>query len=224
MNFPDGAAHEFRSRDLFRGAKYVFAQVVGVNVTGNKINRNIIFHGVSNEAIDPSGLRRRRPTDAQPAIDLFQSPCSGIVKLKIGLVLGRSRPEIKVGFVPDLEIPLGNLINAVAFDQVAREMGDEVVPFVPIFWRRNVWLVPERMKGRLRGKLPGHEAQFYKWTNMICQQAIIDLIDVRKIVDGLSFRILVVQADLIMENRMKSYIFEAGHFLDFAPITPIAVG
>ena len=64
MHFPHSAAHEIRSRDLFVRAEYVFAQVVGVNVTGNKIDGNIIFHGVANEAIDPGGLRGRRPADA----------------------------------------------------------------------------------------------------------------------------------------------------------------
>src|ERR1700674_3634275 len=100
-------------------------------------------------------------------------------------------------------------------------MGNEIVPFVPIFWRRNVWLIPERVQGRFRGKLLGHEAQFYKWSNMIFQQPVVDLIDVRKIIDGLSFRILVVQTDFIMENRMKSYIFESRCILHFAKVTPI---
>ena len=58
---------------------------------------------------------------------------------------------------------------------------------------------------------------------MICQQAVINLIDVGKIVNGLSFRILIVQPDFIMENRMKSNIFEAGRVFDFAKVAAIAV-
>src|SRR5450759_1251993 len=102
-------------------------------------------------------------------------------------------------------------------------MGNEVVPFAPIFWRRNVRLIPERVQDRFRGKLPGHEAQFHKWTNMIFQQTVIDLIDVRKIINGLSFGILVVQADFIMENRMKSHISESRSVLDLAEVAAITV-
>src|SRR6266853_497624 len=102
-------------------------------------------------------------------------------------------------------------------------MGNEVVPFVPIFWRRNVRFIPERVQGRFHGELPGHEAQFYKWTNTIFQEAVVDLIDVRKIINGLSLRILVVQSDLIVENRMKSDISESRCILYLAEITAITV-
>ena len=81
-------------------------------------------------------------------------------------------------------------------------------------------LRPERLKNGLRGKLHGHEAQLYKRANMIFQQAVINLIDVGKIIDGISLRILIVHSDFIMKNRMKPNISESRGVLDLAEIQP----
>src|SRR5260370_1863638 len=102
-------------------------------------------------------------------------------------------------------------------------MRDKVVPLVPILWRRNDRLVPERMNDGLRGKFPRHEAQFDEGADMIFQQAIIDLIDVREIIDGFSGGIFIVHAGLVVENRVKTDVFESGHLLDLAEVPAIAI-
>jgi hypothetical protein len=79
------------------------------------------------------------------------------------------------------------------------------------------------MFARLRGKFPGHEADLYEWANVIFQQAIINLIDVREIVDGFSRGIFIVQANFIMQDRVKSDVLESGRRLDLAKVMTIAL-
>jgi len=74
----------------------------------------------------------------------------------------------------------------------------------------------------LRGKLARHEAELHKRANVIFQQAIIDLIDVGKIIDCFSPGTLVVQADFIMEDGMKPDVGKPRCVLDFTQVVAIA--
>ena len=106
----------------FVGAENVFRRVVAVNVGGDEVDGNMIFDAVADETVDPSGLRRRWPADAQPRAHGLQGARSGVVERVIGLLLRVTRPEIEVGLVPNFEIPLRDFVDAVAIDQVLGEM------------------------------------------------------------------------------------------------------
>src|SRR6202140_3556004 len=105
-----------------------------------------------------------------------------------------------------------------------RECFDELVPFLPIFWRRDILFVPERMQGiGIGGELLGHEAQFDEGAYFVLEQSVVDLIDVGEIVDRFAGGVLVVNADLVMENGVEADVLETGDALGFAQIVAIAV-
>ena len=58
-----------------------------------------------------------------------------VVKLPVEAEIVRiAAPKIQIGFIPDLEIPLANFVNSVAFDQVFGELRDQRIPPIPVFW------------------------------------------------------------------------------------------
>jgi len=75
----------------------------------------------------------------------------------------------------------------------------------------------------VRGELLGHEAKLDEWTNVILQQAVVDLIDVRVVVDGAPFFVFVIEAGFIMENGVEADVFEPGDALRFAEVIAVAV-
>ena len=44
----------------------------------------------------------------------------------------------------------------------------------------------------------------------MCQQSIVDLIDIREVVDRIALRVFVVDAVLIIKDRVEAYIAKAG--------------
>ncbi len=92
---------------------------------------------VANEAVHPGGLRGRWSANAQPRIDSFYRAGRVVVELVVRLLFRIARPEIKVGLVPDFEIPLRDFVDAVAINEMLGEMGNQIAPFVPIFRRGN---------------------------------------------------------------------------------------
>ena len=69
-------------------------------------------------------------------------------------------------------------------------------------------LIPERLVVQFCGELLGHEAEFHERAHVILQQAVIDLIDVGKIVDRFSVGIFIVQTDFVVEDGMKPNVCE----------------
>ena len=51
---------------------------------------------------------------------------------------------------------------------------------------------------------------------MILEQAVVDLVDVGKIVNGLTACVFVVHADFVVEDRVKANVFEIGCGLHLA--------
>src|ERR1700740_2481988 len=95
------------------------------------------------KSIDPCGLRRCRPADTKPHADIFERPSGMVVQCPVGGLPGLTAPEIKVGLVPNFEIPLADFLDAVALDQMFRQLRDQIIPFTPILWRRDVRFVPK---------------------------------------------------------------------------------
>src|SRR5579862_969889 len=94
--------------------------------------------------------------------------------------------------------------------------GDQIVPLSPIFWRCNIWFVPESVWTVFCRQFIGHEAQFDKRLHTICQQPVVDLIDVRKIVDWPSLAVFVVESEFVVKNRMEAHEFKASSLLYIA--------
>src|SRR4029077_3914922 len=68
-----------------------------------------------------------------------------------------------------------------------------------------------------------HEAHLDKRLHTIGQQAIVNLVDVREVIDGPPLAVFVVDADFIVKNGMKSRILEVCDLLYFTQVAAIAV-
>ena len=101
------------------------------------------------------------------------------------------------------------------------EARDEVAPFSPVFGRRNNRVIPERMQYRLGGKLLRHEAEFHKGVDPALYQSVVNLIDIRKVVNRSAVGVFAVDADLIMKNRVEADIFEPSNLFNVVQITAI---
>jgi hypothetical protein len=62
----------------------------------------------------------------------------------------------------------------------------------------------------------GHETNFNKGPHSVLQQAVVDLIDIGKVIDGMTLFVFVVNADFVMQDVMKAHITKLSDFLDFA--------
>ena len=111
------------------------------------------------ETVHPGRLRGGGPAHAQPGTHALDGAGGAVVELVVGGLFRIAGPEIDVGLVPDLEVPLRDFVDAVAFDEMPRECFDELLPLVPVFRRSDVLLVPERMQRVwVGGKFLGREA------------------------------------------------------------------
>ncbi len=107
---------------------------------------------------------------------------------------------------------------------MAGEILDELFPLAPVFGRRDILLVPERMNRlRVKGELLGHEAELDKRTNLIREQAIVDQVGVRVVVDGAAVFVFVVEAVFIVEDRMEADVFELGDPFGLTQVVAVAV-
>src|SRR6185369_7292628 len=191
---------------------------------GDEIDWDALALAMREKAIGPGRLRGCRTSDTQPWADALDRLRGLIVKLVIGFFLWIADPEIEVGLIPHFEIPLRDFFKAVALHQMAREGFDHLAPAIPNLRRRHVLLVPEGVQSfRVGRELLGHEAHFHEGAHLIFQEAIVDLIDVREVVDGISSGIFVVHSDFILKNRVEPDEFEIGDAFGFAEIVTIAL-
>src|SRR5271168_636179 len=107
---------------------------------------------------------------------------------------------------------------------MACEIFDELFPLVPIFRRGDVLFVPEGMDGvGIGGELFGHEAELDEGADFVFEEAVVDLVDVGEIVDGLAGLVFVVEAEFVVEDSVEADVVEAGDALGFAEVAAIAV-
>ena len=90
------------------------------------------------KAIGPGGLRGRRSAYAESGVDCLDRARRVVVELEVGGLLGIAAPEIDVGLVPDFEVPLRDFVDTVAFDEMLRELRDQVVPLRVVLGRSDV--------------------------------------------------------------------------------------
>jgi hypothetical protein len=85
-------------------------------------------------------------------------------------------------------------------------------------------LVPEGVKRiGIEGQLLWHEADLYHRANAELQQPIVDLIDIRKIVDRVAVLILVIDPNFVMQDGMKAHVLEICYLLYRAQVVAIAL-
>jgi len=146
-----------------------------------------------------------------------------IVEFPISDLFGVAAPEIEIRLVPDFKIPAADLVDAVTGNEMPREFDDEPVPFAPIFGRRDVRFVPEWMGHIPGGEFFGHETQLHERPHAVGQQAVVNLVHIRKIINRLALVILIVNADFVVENGVEPDVIESGNRFDFAQVPPVIV-
>ena len=186
--------------------------------------RGRLFLRVGEKFIGPRSLRGGRTADAEAWADALHGFGGFVVKMEIGFVFRIADPEIDVRLVPDFEIPFRNFLDAVAVDEMFGECFDHRAPLVPILRRRDILLVPEGVEGiGIGGQLFGHEAELDERADFVGEDAVVDLIDVGKIVDGVAAGVFVVEADFVLEDSVETDVVEIGDAFDFAEIVAIVV-
>ena len=146
-----------------------------------------------------------------------------VIEIPVGRLSRIATPKVQVRFVPDFEIPLADFRNAVAVDQVFCKRRDQVVPPHPIFWGSDVGLVPEGMRHVPGGQFLRHEAQLYEGTHPVGQQAVINLIQVRKVVERLALLVFIIDTNFVVKDGVEAHILKAGDLFDFPQVLTIAV-
>ena len=106
VNLRDRAADHAIAGNLLAGAEDVFGGVVGVDVSGDEVDRDIVLLTVLEEGGDPGGLRGGWASDGDPGAYFLDGADSVVVKLEVSWLRGFAGPEIKIRFVPDFEAPL----------------------------------------------------------------------------------------------------------------------
>ena len=137
--------------------------------------------------------------------------------------LGFSRPEVNIGFVPILEIPLRNFLRTVTLDEVLGEVTDQVITFRVVFWRKDILFVPERMDGLPRRQLARHETDLDERPHSVFEQPVVNLADIRKVVNRIAVFSFIVNAQFVMKDGVEADILEVGRLLHLAKIAAIAV-
>ena len=85
---------------------------------GDEIDRDLILDTMANETINPRSLSCRWTTDPKARAHIFQRNGSDIIQMVVSGFFGISGPEVYIGFVPQLEIPLGDFVDPVTIDQM----------------------------------------------------------------------------------------------------------
>src|SRR6202012_1397469 len=84
--------------------------------------------------------------------------------------------------------------------------------------------VPEGMKRvGVEGQLLGHEADFDEGTDAVLQQAIVNLVDVSEVVDGVAVLVEVVDAHLVVKDCVEAHVLEVRDLPDGAHVIAIAL-
>src|SRR5690349_9319562 len=99
----------------------------------------------------------------------------------------------------------------------------EVIPLRPIFWRSYVGLVPKGMNGIRHCQFSRHEAQLNERFYAVREQAVINLVHIRKVIDGVLLAVFIVQANFVVKNGMKTDIHEVGDLFDLTQVLAIAL-
>ena len=102
-----------------------------------------------------------------------------------------------------------------------RERFNQCSPAGVVLRRRDILFVPKRVQVIGGRELLGHEAQLDKRAHVVLKQAIVNLVNVRKVVNRMAGGVLVVQADFVVENRVETNVIEIGDGLHLAQIVTV---
>src|SRR5207248_363448 len=165
----------------------------------------------------------RGTPDAQTRIHRLECARGVVVERPVRGLSRLAPPEIQIWLVPHLEVPAAHLADSVALDEVAREGADQRIPSPVVLRRRDHRSVPEALPDVRAGELPRHETELYERAHAVGEKAVVYLIDVGEVVDGLTLGILRVHADLVVEDGVKTHVSDRRHGAHGAQVLAIAL-
>src|ERR1700690_2861669 len=183
MNSIHRTADHLIAWNILVGSEDILRKVVAIDMSREEVDRNMVLGTMFDKGVRPCSLCRGRTSHSKLWIHFLDGDGSVVVKLPIACLPGHPGPKIQIGFVPYLEVPLCNFIDAIAIDEVPGKYRHEAVPLTPILRWRHVRFVPKAMQGILSSQLLWHEAQLNKRPHTVGQQAVIDLIHIGEIVN-----------------------------------------
>src|SRR6185437_5478716 len=219
----NGALAVFRGDDLI-GSQEAFHGLVGISMSGDEIDGDVIFGAEVEEFRDPRGSGSGWASYSEAWADGLQVARGVGVEVEVRFLAGNAAPEVDVGFVPDFEVPLGDFLDAVAVDEMLRESLHQLIPLLHALGGRDVLLVPEGVEVvGIEGKLFGHEADFDHGADAVLEKAIVDLIDNVEIEDRLAAGVFVIDAELIVKTGVEAHVPEIGDGLYSAEVVAVTL-
>ena len=98
------------------------------------------------------------------------------------------------------------------------------IPVFETFRWRHIRLVPEGVERvGIKGQLLRHEADLHDRADAVLQQAVVDLIDIGKVIDRVAVLVLVIDSDLVMQDGVKTHILEFCYLLYRAKVVAVAI-
>src|SRR2546421_1047213 len=182
---------------------YVQRQVA-VGVGRDEVQGKLLPANEVQEVDDPFCCRAGGTSHEKALIDRLDGTGSNLVESEI-FFLGAGPEYFEVGFVPDLEAPLTDLLDAVAFHQVRGEMMVQFSPAIPVAWRRDDASVCEDGGFGVGCQVVRHEREFYDGPQTYVQQPVIDAVNAGEIVLSNSVD-LAIHMLRIIQDGMSTYV------------------
>src|SRR5271166_3597015 len=198
---------------MFLFSENILRDVIRIDVRGHEVDGHILFHTMLNETIDPSSLRGGRSPHPEARADLLEGSCRDVIKSVIGFLLRLPSPKIEVGFVPNLEVPIGHILYAISLYEVLGEPKNQLIPLMRIARWRHIWVVPELVRSRPLGQFLRHETQFDKRIHPNLSHAIVDQVNAGEIQQQIARWILTpIDSHLVLKNSVKPDVPDVHNF------------
>src|SRR6185437_9085255 len=106
----------------------------------DEVHRDMVLGSVAQKLRHPCCRCGRWPAHTQPRRDGLQRTRRVRIQIEVRFHARDTAPEVDVRLIPNLEVPLRNLINAEVLDQVLRECTDQTIPSLHALRRRYIRL------------------------------------------------------------------------------------
>jgi hypothetical protein len=120
---------------------------------------------------------------------------------------------VKIGLIPDFEVPLVEFSVAVTATPVVEECFDECVPLGHVFGRGDVAFPPEDSVV-VAGKGIGHEGKLDEGAYVLGKQRVVECVDVLKTVDRVAVVVFFVDAHVVVEETVEADVVKANFALN----------
>jgi hypothetical protein len=75
----------------------------------------------------------------------------------------------------------------------------------------------------IEGQLLRHEADLYDRADAVGEKTIVDLVDIREIVDRVTVLVFVIDTDLVVEDAVEADVAEVGDLVDGADVVAVVL-